>query len=353
MKINVKKLPKSVAELTIVVDEKEFETYHDKGFKRVQEMVEVDGFRKGNAPEDVIVKKYGEMVILEEMANLALRDAYVKAVDEHKLVPITEPNVAITKLAKGNPLEMTITVTLMPEVTLPAYKKVAAQARKDADEKVEVTDKDIEDVIDELRKGRAMQHAHEHEEHDHSDPNHTHDVKPEQYPPLDDAFAQSFGPDFKTVDDLKSKVGENLKLEKEQKAREKRRTAIVEKLIEETKAELPDALVEGELNNMLAQFRADITRFGGTWEEYLAHAKKTEDDIKGEWRKDAEKRAMSQLILHKIAEAEKLQATDEEIEVELVRLLAQVQDADENRAKSYLYQALTNEKVLKFLEESK
>ena len=80
MKINVKKLPKSVAELTIVVDEKEFETYHDKGFKRVQEMVEVDGFRKGNAPEDVIVKKYGEMVILEEMANIALRDAYVKVI---------------------------------------------------------------------------------------------------------------------------------------------------------------------------------------------------------------------------------------------------------------------------------
>ena len=104
---------------------------------------------------------------------------------------------------------------------------------------------------------------------------------------------------------------------------------------------------------MLAQMRADITRFGGTWEEYLTHSKKTEDEIKADWKKDAEKRAMSQLVLHKIAEAEKLTATDEEIEVELVRLLAQVQDADENRAKSYLYQALTNEKVLKFLEESK
>lgn len=353
MKITVNKLPKSEVELLVVVDEKEFEGYHEKGFRRVQEVVEVDGFRKGNAPEDVIVKKYGEMVILEEMANMALRDAYIKAIDEHKLTPITEPKVTITKLAKGNPLEMSIRVTLMPEVTLPSYKKLAADAAKDVNEPIEVTDKDIQDVIDELRKGRAMQHAHEHEEHDHSDPNHTHDVKPEDYPPLTDEFAQSFGPDFKTVDDLKKKVGENLKLEKEQKSREKRRTAIMDKLIAETKAELPDALVEGELNNMLSQFRADITRFGGTWEDYLAHAKKTEDDIKKDWQKDAEKRALSQLILHKIAEAEKLQATDEEIEVELVRLLAQVQDADEQRAKSYLYQALTNEKVLKFLEESK
>jgi trigger factor len=68
------------------------------------------------------------MIILEEMANLALRDAYVKAIDEEKLSPITEPKVTITKLAKGNPLEMTITVALMPEVTLPAYKKVAKDA---------------------------------------------------------------------------------------------------------------------------------------------------------------------------------------------------------------------------------
>jgi trigger factor len=352
MNIKVTKLPKSEVELNIVVDEKEFATYREKGFKRVQEMIEVDGFRKGNAPEDVIVKKYGDMVILEEMANLALRDAYVKAIDDEKLSPITEPKVTITKLAKDNPLEMTIRVTLMPEFDLPSYKKVAKDALG-SEEKIEVTDKDIEDVVDELRKGRAMQHAHEHEEHDHSDPNHTHDVKPEQYPPLDDAFAQSFGPDFKTVDDLKAKVSENLKLEKEQKAREKRRTAIVEKLIEETKVELPDALVEGELTNMLGQMKADITRFGGTWEDYLLHSKKTEDDIKSDWKKDAEKRAISQLVLHKIAEAEKLTATDEEIEVELVRLLAQVQDADENRAKAYLYQALTNEKVLKFLEESK
>ena len=74
MKIKVNKLPKSVAELHITLDEKEFESYHDKGFKRVQEVVEVDGFRKGNAPEDIIVGKYGDMIILEEMANLALRD---------------------------------------------------------------------------------------------------------------------------------------------------------------------------------------------------------------------------------------------------------------------------------------
>jgi trigger factor len=356
MKIEKKDLPKSEVTFTITVDEKEFETYHAKGFASIQQVVEVDGFRKGNAPEEMIVKKYGDMVILEEMANLALRDAYIKAVDEHKVSPISEPQVTITKLAKGNPLELTITVPVLPEVKLPSYKKIAKDVTEGT-EKIEVTDKDIDDVLEELRKGRTTANTHDHEGHDHSHEGHEHTeaeavATPAELPALNDEFAQSFGPDFKSLSDLKSKVGENLKLEKEQKAREKRRSAIMEKLIAETTAELPNVMIESELQSMLAQMRTDITRFGGTWEEYLSHSKKTEDELKADWKDDATKRALSQLVLHKIALAEKLSPTDEEVEVELVRLLATVQDADEERAKAYLYQALTNEKVLKFLEET-
>lgn len=376
MLIEKKDLPKGLVEFKIVVDTEEFESYHAKAFAVVQQSVEVDGFRKGNAPENLVVKKYGDMIILEEMANLALRTAYVKAVEDHKINPISEPTITITKIAKGNPLELTITVPVMPEFKLPSYKKVAKEVVADG-EKIEVTDKDIEDVLEELRKGRAKEHEHvhhdhdhhDHDGHDHSEHDHSHDhahdeVKAEDttadtkkpeivLPELNDDFAKSFGDSFTSLVDLKSKVAENLKLEKEQKLREKRRSAIMEKFVAETKADLPDVLVEGELNNMLHQMKADITRFGGTWEEYLTHSKKTEDEIKKDWVSDAYKRAMSQLILHKIAQAEKLTATEEEVEVELVRLLATVQDADEERAKAYLYQALTNNKVLKFLEDTK
>lgn len=368
MKIEKKDLPKGLVEFKIIVDTEEFESYHAKAFTVIQQSVEVDGFRKGNAPEALVVKKYGDMIILEEMANLALRKAYVQAVEEHKINPISEPQVSITKIAKGNPLELTITVPVMPELALPSYKKVAKEVVNDG-EKIEVTDKDIEVVLEELRKGRAKEHDHvnhSHDHHDHDDHNHNHEghdhvhdevkegeTKPEAVlPELNDEFAKSFGDSFTGLVDLKSKVAENLKLEKEQKLREKRRSAIMEKLVAETKADLPDVLVEGELNNMLHQMKGDITRFGGTWEEYLTHSKKTEEEIKKDWIDDAHKRAMSQLILHKIAQAEKLTATEEEIEVELVRLLTTVQDADEERAKAYLYQALTNDKVLAFLEKT-
>jgi trigger factor len=364
MKIEKKDLPKGLVEFTIVVPADEFESFHAKAFAVVQKEVEIDGFRKGNAPENLVVKQYGDMIILEEMANLALRKAYVQAVDEHKINPISDPQVTITKIAKGNPLELTITVPVMPEFEIPDYKKLAKQAI-DTKEKVEVTEDDVIAVLEELRKGRKHEHDHAHHDHNH-DHDHNHEghdhahedtsanteEKKVELAPLDDDFAKSFGDSFKSLDDLKAKVKENLTLEKEQKLKEKRRSAIMEKLVAETKAELPDVIIESELANMLNQMKADITRFGGTWEDYLTHTKKTEQELKDSWKEDAHKRALSQILLHKIAQAEKLTATEEEVEVELVRLLATVQDADEERAKAYLYQALTNDKVLKFLEST-
>ena len=90
MKIEIKKLEKSEVQFDIVMPSVDFEKYHDKGFKKIQEVVSVDGFRKGNAPEDAVIKNYGDMIILEEMANLALRDAYMEAIKEHKIIPVAD-----------------------------------------------------------------------------------------------------------------------------------------------------------------------------------------------------------------------------------------------------------------------
>jgi trigger factor len=208
MKIEKKDLPKGLVEFSVVVDAAELESFHDKAFAEVQKSVEVDGFRKGNAPEALVVKKYGEMVILEEMANFALRAAYVKAVEEHKVNPVGEPQVTITKIAKGNPLELTITVPIMPEIALPAYKKIAKDAITDG-EVVSVTEKDISDVLEELRKGRSIQNNHAHDHEHGEDCDHVEEAKSDEdvesqqastqtgnaeavLPELNDEFAQSY-----------------------------------------------------------------------------------------------------------------------------------------------------------------
>ncbi len=349
MQIEIKKLEKSEVEVNATLDSVSFMKYWDRAMKKASEMVELDGFRKGHAPEQMILAKFGDMIVLEEMANLALRDVYAEAIKNHGLSPVGEPKVTIKKIAKDNPLELSIVVPVLPEVTLPDYKALAHEEKKD--EEAEPTADEVERVLKELQKGKSQKSVsepHDHSEHEGHD--HAHDEIPEtELVPIDDDFAKSFGDTFKNLEDLKSKVKENLGLEKKQKLEEKNRQAIMERLVKESKAEIPDALVEDELGRMVTQMKADVTRFGGTWEEYLAHTKKNEEEMKTEWKGDAEKRVLSQLVLAKIAEVEKLIATEEEIEVELIRLLAQVQDADPQRAKDYLRQALSNDKVLRFL----
>lgn len=357
MKSTIERLEKGEIKINISVPVEEFEKYHAKGLKKIQEMVQIDGFRKGSAPEDLIVKNYGEMIILEEMANICLSDVYVQALTEHKLFPIVEPRITITKLAKGNPFEVSVTIFTLPEVTLADYKHIAKA--EGVGEEVVVTDADVDDVLKELQKGKSghshnhdHSHDHDHEGHDHSH-DHSHEEATVELPALDDVFAQSFGEEFKTLDTLKSKVRDNLVLEKKQKASEKRRTSIIEKLLVDSKADISDVLIEDELNRMVGQMKADIGRFGGTWEDYLTHAQKTEADLRVEWRKDAERRVLTQLVLNEIAKKESIAPSEEEVDVELVRLKAMMPDADERRAKEYLYQALTNEKTLKYLEEFK
>lgn len=347
MKSTIKKLEKSEVQIDITIPAVDFEKYRERGFKKVQEFVQVDGFRKGNVPEDMITKTYGDMIILEEMANLALRDAYIEVIKEEKIIPVTDPKVTINKIAKGNDLELSIIVAVMPEVTLPDYKKISQEKAKGALVE-DVTEEEVNKVIDELRRGRAK-----FQEHEHTDTPHEHVVDESTIPELNDEFVQTFSPEFKTVDDFKNKIRENMKLEKEQKQKEKTRSLIVESLIEETKADVPDVMIEQELDRMFSQMKSDVTRFGGTWEDYLKHINKTEEALRVDWRKDALKRTMSQLILAEIALVEKIKPTDVEIETELTRLLATVQDVDEERAKAYLYQALSNEKVLAFLEGNK
>jgi FKBP-type peptidyl-prolyl cis-trans isomerase (trigger factor) len=83
----------------------------------------------------------------------------------------------------------------------------------------------------------------------------------------------------------------------------------------------------------------------------LKHATKTETELRTDWRKDAERRSISQLALYEIAKQEKITPSEEEIDAELIRLKTMMPEADEDRAREYLHQALTNEKVLAFLEK--
>ncbi len=347
--VTIKKIDGSQLEIVGSISAETLEKARPQALKGINESVTIDGFRKGMVPENVLVSKVGEMAVLEEMAEVALSKAYFDIIVDNKIDAIGKPITQITKLAKGNPLEFKITTAILPELKLPEYKKIAmAEISKAKPGEEKVTDKDIEDAILRVRKSHAP-----HEGHDHAT------MTPEEHekaimsnlPELTDEFVKKIG-DFNDVPDFKNKLSTMLADGKRDEIREKTRIRIADALAESTKVELPEILIESELERTESQFRADIEKMGVTLEDYLKHAKKTVEDIRKEWRPYAEKKAKLQLIINDIARAEKITPDVAEIEEEVDHIVEHYKDADRERAAVYAETVLTNEKVFQFLEKA-
>ena len=104
---------------------------------------------------------------------------------------------------------------------------------------------------------------------------------------------------------------------------------------------------------MLAQFKDDVAKGGITYEDYLKHTKKTEVEIKAEWKDTAVKRAKSQVILNTIAKDEAIAPKEEDIKKEMEHILSHHKDADRFRVRMYVETFMTNELVFQFLESQK
>ena len=355
MKTTIKKLDKSEVEILGVLPWDEFTKYEDKALSKINERLELPGFRKGKEPTNMVRENVSDMMILVEMAEFALQEVYGKIIEENKLDAIGRPQIAITKIAKGSDLEFKIITAVLPEMKLPDYKKLANDIKKkNPSPEVTVDEKEVEKTILELRKMRAEQarganhEGHENmteEEHKNAHP----EIKESDYPPFDDEFAKSFG-DFPSAQAFKDKIRGNMKMEKETEAKDKLRLLIVEDLLKETGGEIPEILIESETEKILYRLQADITNAGLKFEDYLAQIKKTELDLRNEWKDDATKRAKLSLVIHTISEKENLKPSEEEIEKEVNNIMTMYKDADPMRARAYIENMLENEKVFTFLE---
>jgi len=349
MRVSVKKLPKSEVEIEGELESEKFESYFAKALKKIGETLKLDGFRKGKVPENVLLSKIPEIQILEEMAQMALGEHYPKILEDEKIDAISRPEISITKLARKNPLGFKIKTAVLPKIKLPDYKDIAKKIISkitDAEKNVEVSEEDLENTIMDIRKSRApkvhvAEHVHkEGEEHAHPEP---------ELPEFNDEFVQALGP-FKDVADFKIKLKENIKLEKENLQKEKTRLQIIEKIVEESKMDVPDILTEVELDKILYKMESDITQMGLKFEDYLKHLNKKVEDLRKEFRNDAEKKAKLALILNEIARTEKIVADEEQVAREVAAILEHYKEADPDRARMHAENVLTNEKIFQFLE---
>lgn len=337
MNVEVKKLPKSTVSIKASLDAAEFDVYIKKALSEFVKEAELPGFRKGKAPEQMVAEKVGEARLLEEAARMALDDMHPKILEEQKIDGIGRPQIRLTKLARGNPLEWEVEIAVLPEITLPDYQAIGKEKNAVPKEEVAVSAEEMEKSLEWLRKSRK-----------------TGEGDNEVVPELNDEFAKSVGP-FETAADLRNTIETNMKMEKEMKARDKHKTSLLEAIADKATLEIPDLLVESEKDKMLHELEESITSMGMNWEDYLTHIKKSEEDLRKEWQEDAIRRVRFALVLREIAKKENLSASEEDLDHWADDYIAsQHEDArkkiDRERVKEYAYGVIRNEKVFNFLE---
>ncbi len=337
-----KDLPESEVEFSGDVPYSAVEPYRAQALKHLGEHAEMPGFRKGHVPAEMLVKKVGEVGVLEEAAELFIKDFYPELVDVQKADVVGRPDIRITKLVPPSsglapePVSFVVRASIYPQFDLPhGWKELGEKVA--LEEAAPATDEEVNTTLESLRKNKAEAAKT------------TGDVAATSLSELNDAFAKSVGA-FETLDQLKEQIKKGITEEKARAAKDKRRGHIIEKLLADTKLAVPKIFVESELDKILGQMREDVQKFGMAFDEYMKKIQKTEDAMRQELREQAKKRAKLQLVLNKIAEEEKLEAPKESVDEEMKHALEHFPEANKALVRIHIETVLRNEMALKLLE---
>ena len=150
MSLQLEKLEKNMAKLTIEVPAEEFEKAIQEAYQKDKNRITLPGFRKGKAPRKMIEKMYGAGVFYEDAANILIPRAYDEALKECEETIVSRPTIDITQIEAGKPFIFTAEVALKPEVTLGEYKGVEVPKTE-----IQVTDEEIQAEVDKERENNS------------------------------------------------------------------------------------------------------------------------------------------------------------------------------------------------------
>ncbi|MDD6208493.1 MAG: trigger factor [Clostridiales bacterium] len=146
MSVQVEKLEKNMAKLTIEASAEEFDKACNQAYQKNKGKIQIQGFRKGKAPRALIEKMYGAGIFYEDAANAIIPNAYEEAAKESELEIVSQPEVEVVQIESGKPFIFTATVAVKPEVTLGDYKGIEVEKKS-----VDVTDEEVNEEIDKVR----------------------------------------------------------------------------------------------------------------------------------------------------------------------------------------------------------
>ena len=378
MSLQVENMEKNMAKLTIEVSAEELEKAIQGAYLKQRNKISVPGFRKGKVPRQMIEKMYGVGIFYEDAANALIPTAYGKAYDECELDIVSQPKVEVVQLEKGKPFIFTAEVAVKPEVTLGEYKGLSVDkvsnrvTAKEIDAKLEeeqkknartvvVEDRAVQDgdevVLDfegfvdgvafeggkgenypltigsgsfipgfeeqligaEAEKEVEVNVTFPEEYHSEDLAGKAavfkctvHEIKAKELPELDD--------EFDTLDAYKADIKAKIKEQKIADGNRKKEDQAVEKAVAIATMEIPEAMIDTQVNQMAQDFAQRIQQQGLSMEQYFQFTGMTAESMMEELRPQAVKRIETRLVLEAIAKAENIEITDERIDEELAKM---------------------------------
>ncbi len=385
MSLQVEKLEKNMAKLTVEVSAEQFEECIKAAYKKNKNRFMIPGFRKGKAPQHMIEKMYGPGVFYEDAAEEAIDQTYADAMKDSELEIVSRPEISIVQIEKGQAFIYNAMVAVKPEVTLGEYKGIqvekASEEVTDEDVAAElvriqnqnsrlitIEDRPVEDgdqaVIDfdgsvdgvAFDGGKAEDYPLSIGSHSFIDtfeeqligksigeecevnvtfPQEYHakdlagkpavfkvkikEIKKKELPVLDDEFASEVS-EFDTLDEYKADLRKGLEEKKKKEAASENEDRVVEAVVANASMDIPEPMIESQVEGLVQDYARRMYSQGIAFDQYMEYTGMTKDSLKEQMRPQAVKRIETRLVLEAVAEAEKLEVTDERLEEEIQKM---------------------------------
>ena len=407
--------------LEITIEAEKFENAIKKVYFQNAKYFNIPGFRKGKAPQAIVEKYYGKEIFYEDAFNDIASEEYEKAVEESKLEVVSRPKIDIVTMEKGQDVVFTAVVSTKPEVELGKYKgieiekieynvedsDVESNLKQMQEKNARVTSVetpvengniaviDFEGFVDgkAFEGGKGENYSLEigsgsfipgFEDQvigmkidDEKDVNvkfpedyfskdlagkdatfkvKVHEIKKKDLPELDDEFAKDVS-EFDTLEELKNSIKQRLINENAQKAKYEKEDAVMKVVTSEMKADIPEGMVEVEIDNMVKDMEQRMSYQGLKLEQYLKMLNKTEADFRKEFEPQAIEAIKSRLALEAIIKNEKIEASEREVKDKLEEMAKNygktAEELEKNdNIKEYIKQGIENEKAIEYLVQN-
>ena len=385
--IKCEKLEKSMAELQFSIDAAAFKAEVEKVFKTEGKKYTVQGFRKGKAPRSLIEKMYGADVFTYDAINNLFPAAFEAAVKEAGIEPVGRPEVTVESASDDQGAVLTVKVAVKPEVKLGAYNGLTVEktvhtvqesavdaelkrvqernarelTREGAAENGDIVDIDFEGFTDGVAfEGGKAEHYHltlgsgsfipgfedqivGHSAGEEFDVNVTfpeqyqadelagkpavfkiklHEVKYKELPALDDELAKDCS-EYDTLEEFKESIRKSNQEQLDKQDDLAVENALVDQVVEGMEAEIPQAMYDTRMDEMVNDFAFRVEQQGLTLDNYLKYMGQTMEQFRASFMPQAEKQVKIRLALEAVANAEKIEASEEDVDAEIKRIADQ------------------------------